>query len=131
MPSRKPCVGERRQVVGVGRVAAVREQHARRLDALLGQHALHLEPGLRARVRVHHDGAPVCRCALATARRTRSTPPVSPWASMAHLRNAAFTSVPWQPTVRSRTNRSTIGSGSSGITPGPRCAKKCGTSVYV
>ena len=35
-------------------------------------------------------GAPVSACACATARMIRSTPAVSPWWSMAHLKNAGL-----------------------------------------
>ena len=42
-------------------------------------------------------GAPVCRQARAHARWTFSTFSVTPAASAAHFRNAAFISVPWVP----------------------------------
>ena len=58
-------------------------------------------------------GQPVARWVRATARITRSTPGVGPGSSMAHLSIPAFTPVPAIPSVMSRENRVTIGSGSS------------------
>ena len=69
-------------------------------------------------------GTPVARCALATARITRSTPAVMPWWSIAHLRTPARTPVPAIPFSMSPTNMSTTGSGTSApsasLSAGPR-----------
>jgi len=59
----------------------------------------------------------------------RSTPGVSPGASMAHLRNAALTPVPAMPSVMSRTNMWVIVSGPSSSVPGPVKWKYIGTSL--
>ena len=76
-------------------------------------------------------GTPVRWWAAATARITRSTPGVMPCWSMAHLSMPARTPVPVIPSVMSRTNMSTIGSGTSvpttAFSAGPRPTKKNGT----
>ena len=74
-------------------------------------------------------GTPVARWAWATARSTRSTPGVMPGRSDAHLRIPARTPVSPIPSVISRTNRSTIGSGPPRMVPGPRKWKYMGTSL--
>ena len=68
-------------------------------------------------------GAPVSRCASATARNTRAQPAVMPRWSEAHLRMAALTPVPPMPSVRSRTKNSLSRSGPPNSVPGPRLAK--------
>ncbi len=74
-------------------------------------------------------GTPVARWARATARSTRSTPGVRPGWSVAHLRIEARTPVPAMPSVMSRTNMSTIGSGPFSAVPGPLKWKYIGTSL--
>jgi hypothetical protein len=79
-------------------------------------------------------GTPVCRCAQATARSTRSMPLVTPGLSVQHLRMPAFTPVSAMPRVMSSTNISTITSwisSASGARRAGRLWMKSGSSRNV
>ena len=88
------------QVVDVGGVAAVPDDHAGQVDALFGEDPLLLQPspggrhGCAWRSARRSGGGPG-----ATARSTRSTPGVTPGSSVAHLRIAALMPVPAMPSV--------------------------------
>ena len=131
MPSRKPASASSLEVVDVGGVAAVGQLDPVGRDAVIARAVGDLEAALGCRGWVcTMTGAPVCRWAAATARSTRSTPGVMPAWSMAHLSSPARTPVPAMPSVRSRTKKSTIGSGpAEDRAPGPRWRKKNGHVV--
>ena len=117
------------EVAEVGGVAGVADDDPRQVDALLGEDALLLETARVAAWVWVEIGTPVCRCACATARSTRSTPGVTPGSSVAHLRIAALMPVSAMPFSMSRTNMSVMISGPPKGCPGPLKWKYIGTSL--